>query len=258
MTVKQQTRYNIFEITLFAGALLLNAANLKAEQRIEVNAPSYELKLYDGNTCITGFSVRVGKPGTPTPLGEGTIYEKRNDIRLFYLEGEKEGQRIEESFIVPKARFENVPYENMRALAMDFAGDKSKVIHSVTDYWTIGFPKSHGCIGMNIKDMLVLYGCIDKIPITIDVKYKTLKVDQKTITFYADIYQNAGNELEELSRQVKIHDINSASNRIEIIRQELRSNLKRILKGLEAGKDMSSHKKDLIITMGLSLSLIHI
>lgn len=250
----KKTRYQIFGGILLAGALLFNSGNALAEKRIEVNIPSYNLRVYDGDNCVTGFPVRVGRPEAPTPIGQGEIYEKRRDISFFYLDGEKEGEKIEKSFIVPKARFEKMPYEKMRALAMDFHGDRSKVIHSTTDYWTIGLPKSHGCIGLKIEDMLELYGCINQVPIRIDTKYKTFEVEGDKITFYADIYQKVttGNELAELGEQVRIPDINSASNRLGIIRQELRNNLKKVLRGLEAGKDMSSHRTDLTKTLNLS------
>jgi len=222
--------------------MLASNFNSYAEMQIKVNIPSYELKVYDEANEIARFDIRVGKKETPTPIGKGEIKERRERIVFRYSEGPKKGEIIKYSYLNPEKRTIKMPYNKMRGLQMVIKHDKNlddgKVIHSTTDYWTVGFPVSHGCIGLKIDDMLNLYNLVNKVPVPVNIGYETIFVEGNQAVFYADIYNKGTNSLERLvNKGIKIRDFESAQRKLNEINKELTNNLKKAKKELSKGKN---------------------
>lgn len=235
------------KLRAFFSSLILLAGSFSidsyGEKRLLINIPQYELKVYDGEILLATFAVRVGKPATPTPIGEGVIAEKREQVIFRYGEGERAGQIIRWSRMNPTSEIIRMPYERMRGLRIDMKVGNDyihygQIIHTTTDYWTVGFPASKGCLGLLLEDMLKLYDFIDRVPTTINLEYETITLAGNDIIFYADIYSRGANSLGRLkSAGVEIRDITSAQNRLNLIQIELDYGLTKVRQKINAGKD---------------------
>ncbi len=120
------------------------------------------LKLFEYGELRREFPIRVGKKQTPTPVGEGYIFEKRERAIFRYVDPPHKGQIIRWSRLTD-GRIIKVPYNKIRALGFRIKGyntDKYS-IHSITDPATIGQAISNGCIGLTIEDMLELYPLVE-------------------------------------------------------------------------------------------------
>jgi len=212
-----------------------------AAVNIKVNIPSCTLTVFEDGRKVAAYPVRVGAPESPTPAGKGKIAEKRERIVLRYLEGEQKGEIIKRTHIDPTGETIDMPYDRLRGLAVQFDDGKELVIHSTTEYWTIGFPVSHMCIGLEIDDMLKLFDLIPEEPCDIVITYDTVELVDGSIHFYPDFYGYETNrEVRVIALGVPVKDKVSARNRINIIDQDLRYRLEEALKHLRAGKDVRS------------------
>ena len=141
--------------------LVLTGSNYNKLILVEIQKNS--LKLFENGELKKEFPVRVGKKETPTPTGEGYIFEKREGAIFRYQDPPNKGKIIRWSSL-SDGRIIKVPYKKIRALGFRIKGhhtDKYS-IHSVTDPATIGQAVSNGCIGMKIEDMLELYPLVEK------------------------------------------------------------------------------------------------
>lgn len=129
---------------------------------ILVEIQKMSLKLFEDGKLKKEFSVRVGKKQTPTPIGQGYIFEKRERAIFRYLDPPHKGEIIHWSRLID-GRVIKVPYNKIRALGFRVKGYNTDrySIHSVTDPATVGQATSHGCIGLKIEDMLELYPLIE-------------------------------------------------------------------------------------------------
>jgi len=126
------------------------------DQLILVSLKTKTLQFFENGKLIHEFSVRIGKSLTPTPIGEGYIYEKRKKPIFRYVDpGPNQGQIIK--LAECGDGFKEVDYLKMRSLAIKINGMRRYSIHSTTCSETMGQAISNGCIGMNIPDMITLY-----------------------------------------------------------------------------------------------------
>ncbi|MDD4870192.1 MAG: L,D-transpeptidase [Kiritimatiellae bacterium] len=214
------------------------AVTTSAEVIIRINIPSCTLTLLENDRNVAVFPVRVGKPETPTPAGKGKIIKKRERIVFRYLEGERKGEIITQSHLTPIGQTIDMPYDRLRSLEALLNNGQTLIIHSTTEYWTIGFPVSHQCVGMNIDDMLKLFDRVRDLPMDLEITYDTVEVRNGFIHLYPDFYGQATNRLEALTTSgVCVQDRISAENRCRIIDQDLRYNLAKALKQLNEGHD---------------------
>lgn len=230
-----------------AATLSFVAQYASAANKVIVNIPSYTLDVIDdAGAVISSYPIRVGKPNTPTPIGEGVIDEKRRDIRFRYLDGPKEGQLITKSYLTPEKKSIKMPYDKMKGMHFTFARWVDGVIHATTDYWTLGLPKSHACIGMTIDDMLKFYDEVGEAPIQMRIGYDTVKVDGDCITFYADVYNKHPDILGVLvAAGINITDFASAENRLKLIDQELHYETMKVMRAVNGGKSLDGLKDTL-------------
>lgn len=134
---------------------------------IKVDTGQKMLYLIIGEQIIKQYPIRIGKKESPTPIGEGYIYVKREMPIFRYKDPPDKGKIIRYSK-QNNGEFIRVPYEKMRALGIRIKGyptDKFS-IHSTTAEDSIGKAVSNGCIGMKINDLLELFPLVkegDKI-----------------------------------------------------------------------------------------------
>lgn len=100
---------------------------------IEIDIQKRKLKLFENGIQVKEYPVTVGKPSTPTPLGNWTIIKKA-------LWGAQFGGHFMQ-LSVPGGIYG---------------------IHGTNKPWSIGQAVSHGCIRMYSKDAAELY---NKVPI---------------------------------------------------------------------------------------------
>ncbi len=96
--------------------------------RIEIDTKSRKLKLFENDTLVKGYPVAVGKPSTPTPMGDWTIIKKA-------LWGAQFGGHFMQL---------SVPWGVYG-------------IHGTNKPWSVGQEVSHGCIRMYNNDAAELY-----------------------------------------------------------------------------------------------------
>lgn len=136
-----------------------NTSPLK--QLILINLTDRTLKFYDQDKLVFKCSVRIGSRGTPTPLGMGYVYEKRDRPVFRYVDpGPQQGQVID--YAECSDGLKKVNHSKMRALGLNMKGEIKYSIHSTTCSETIGKPLSNGCIGVTVQDMLKLYPLVEK------------------------------------------------------------------------------------------------
>ena len=234
-------------LLLLPAALPFSAQAGKID--VHVNIPSATLKVLDDGREVATFPVRTGKRDTSTATGHGTITEKRERIVFRYLEGPRAGQIITRTHLDPTGETIDMPYDRLRALKLEFDGGIETIMHSTTEYWTIGFPVSHGCVGMNIDDMLKLYEMVGQPPAGINITYQTVELRDGLLLFHPDVYWEADRVAEILALGVPISDTASAQNRAAMIDRRLRARLDRALADLAAGRDARHFRKQMVVAV---------
>ncbi|MFT4554465.1 MAG: hypothetical protein ACI9S8_003116 [Chlamydiales bacterium] len=122
-----ESAFLFFSAFFFLGNL--SAAPL-LKQDIYVNIPTYKLILKEGDREILQVPCYVGKANTPTYVGKGYITDKRPEINFYYQIGERKGQRIEQSFLIPQNQWVTMPYDNIRGLGMSIDGHQQFPLES--------------------------------------------------------------------------------------------------------------------------------
>ncbi|MBI2629189.1 L,D-transpeptidase [Candidatus Pacearchaeota archaeon] len=236
-------------IPLFSNAdESIEPSELTLKQKIIVNLPTYSLKLYEDNELKEEYPCRIGKPRTPTLIGKGKIIEKKPQVIFRYLSGERKGRVIRYSYLDPEKRTIKMPYRDMRGLGFEINGIMNgAVIHSTTDYWTIGTARSHGCIGVKIDDMLKLYEAVHDGPLPeFETTYQTLFFDKEKgdLTIWCDIYNKGTNNAKSLveilnenlaNAEIKNHE--KISEKLKEIDKQLKAGNSEIQKIIDQGKD---------------------
>lgn len=239
------------------AAVLLLSACAAAPARagaldVRVNIPSATLRVFEDGREIASFPVRTGKRDTSTATGHGQITEKRERIVFRYLEGPRAGQVITRTHLDPTGETIDMPYDRLRALKLEFDGGIETIMHSTTEYWTIGFPVSHGCVGMNIDDMLRLYDLVGQPPVGITITYQTVELRDGLLLFHPDVYWEADRVAEIQALGVPLPDPASAQNRAAMIDRRLRARLDRALADLAAGRDARHLRKQMVVAVPVS------
>lgn len=181
------------------------------DRYIEITIPENVLRLYILDHKIGEFvlkkiyPVSVGKPSTPSEIGEGIIYTK-GGIVFKYNYGRNQGKVVEYTHMPDGSKI-RIPYEKMRGLYMIINNSDRYVIHSTTEYWKIGKAVSMGCIRMLIEDMLELYPYIKPV-MKVRIVYKLFELDDDLLTVYADIYKRSLNMYKDLMNFFISHNIN--------------------------------------------------
>ncbi len=147
-----------------------------ASPAIVINLPSRTLELYAGAKLVKVYPVAIGKPSTPTPLGDYAIFEKEVDPWWF---PPRTGE------VVPSG-----PHNPLGYRWMGFAPLYG--IHGTNAPWAIGQAVSNGCIRMHEADVEELYPLVPYgTPVRVTYDRAVVRVgDDGTLSLgiYADVY----------------------------------------------------------------------
>jgi len=234
-----------FLASLVFIASLSSSGETVPSQRIVVNLPSYNLQLLEDEKSVLSLPCRIGKKATPTPIGKGKILKKRDSIIFRYLSGPKRGQIINWSYLNPEDRTIRMPYEEMRGMDFEVNGQMTDpVIHSTTDYWTVGAAVSHGCIGLKIKDMLKLYNSCNDNPLPdFETTYQTMFLDEEkeNVRVCYDVYSRGSNNIAGLTNTIgaayPISDVARAQEKLVEINKELHAGNLKVTSDLRNGRN---------------------
>lgn len=176
--------------------LMLSATTVYGEMKdvispgIVINLPSRMLELYSGNTLIKEYPVAIGKPSTPTPLGQFNIINK--EINPAWIPPGR-------GYIVLSGPDNPLGYRWIGFL--DLYG-----IHGTNAPWLIGQSVSNGCIRMQEKNVEELFEIV-KYGTPVRVTYDRVKVridsqGQATLAVYPDIYDRKAVTLADVNTKL--------------------------------------------------------
>ena len=162
---------------------------------IIVNVPSRTLDYYKKNQLIKTYSVAIGKPSTPTPLGNFQIDQK--EVNPWWYPPRRK-------VVVPSGPSNPLGYR-----WMGFAPLYG--IHGTNTPWEVGGSVSNGCVRMFEEDVeelfeLVTYGT--GVQITYDrVRIETNKTGQISLGIYPDVYHYNKQKITMKEVQGKINTV---------------------------------------------------
>ena len=116
---------------------------------IVVDLSELQLYLYDGVKVERTYSVAAGSPSYPTPQGEWTIWDKRENPT--WVNPDPDGWGKSMPAMIPGGPSNPL---GTRALYLDAPGIR---IHGTSASYSIGSYASHGCIRMVMDDVEELY-----------------------------------------------------------------------------------------------------
>lgn len=156
--------------------MLAQGNPVTAAPGIVINLPSRTLALYSDNALVKEYPVAIGKPSTPTPLG---------NYAILYMEANPAWIPPGGGIIVPSGPDNPLGYR-----WMGFTADYG--IHGTNAPWSIGSAVSNGCIRMYEEDAEELYNTVN-IGTPVKVTYDRVKIridnnGQASIGIYPDVY----------------------------------------------------------------------
>ncbi len=167
-----------------------------AAPSIVINLPSRTLDLYSDNTFVKEYPVAIGKPSTPTPIGNYAIQ---------YMEVDPAWIPAGRGFSIPSGPSNPLGYR-----WMGFTADYG--IHGTNAPWAIGSAVSNGCIRMFEQDAEELYSKVNiGTPVRITYDRVRLRIDNKgqaSIGIYADVYGCQGINLESVINKLAEYHLN--------------------------------------------------
>lgn len=130
-------------------------------KKIVVILQTKTLELFEKDQLIKKYAVGIGKPKTPSPVGEGFIRSKGQMV-FIHDKGPSKGKIILWS-LLKNGKWVRIDYKKMLGFGIIIPGYDpfEYYIHSTTDPETVGEESSKGCIRMRISDMLELYPRVD-------------------------------------------------------------------------------------------------
>jgi len=179
---------------------------------IVINLPSCMLELYSGDTLVKQYPVAIGKPSTPTPLGEFSILDKEvNPTWIPPVMGSP----------VVSGPDNPLGYRWMRFFEL-------YGIHGTNAPWSIGKVVSNGCIRMNEENVEELFGLV-KNGTPVKIIYDRIKINidnkgQATILIYPDVYACKAVTLAQMNEKLSqfgLKGLVSDAILLRIIREEL-------------------------------------
>lgn len=147
------------------------------EMQLIINLPGRTIELYSGNRLIKRYPVAIGKPSTPTPIGNFFIQVK--EINPAWYPPETPGK------VVPSGPYNPLGYRWMGFLP-------TYGIHGTNNPDSIGLAVSNGCVRMFESDVEELYELV-KLQTPLQISYERIRVgvDEKNrpyIALYPDVY----------------------------------------------------------------------
>ncbi len=155
--------------------------------RIVINIPRHSLTLFLGENKIKTYPVAVGKPGTATPVGSFSIYN-----RAVYPVWH------------PRSKDPVLPGPD-NPLGVRWLGFyRGYGIHGNNDPASIGKSVSAGCVRMYNYDVEELYSMAD-IGVPVKVEYQDLIdiVDEGVLMVYCDVYERQKGFRNSITRELE-------------------------------------------------------
>ncbi|MCL6590588.1 MAG: L,D-transpeptidase [Firmicutes bacterium] len=156
---------------------------------IRINIPEFRLELYDGGALFRAYPVAVGKPATPSPVGNFVITAKIPNPTWY----------------PPDRKQPPVPPGPNNPLGKYWLGLSLKGygIHGNSAPWSIGSSISLGCFRMHNPDIEELYRLVPT-QTPVEIIYQTVRAttdehNQAWLEVFPDIY-NRVNQPEAISR----------------------------------------------------------
>lgn len=175
MVTFKKAVYAAFFLFLFLPAVNAQMSGIESPG-IVINLPSRTLELYSGTTLVKEYPIAIGKPSTPTPLGNYSIVNM--EVNPVWI---PPGQ----GYIVESGPDNPLGYRWMGFLPL-------YGIHGTNASWAIGLAVSNGCVRMNESDAEELFDSI-AYGTPVQVTYERIKIrlngrGEASIGVYPDIY----------------------------------------------------------------------
>jgi len=183
-------------------------------KKLVLDVNRFTLEVYEKGEKIKEFPAAVGKPATPTPLGDFEILEK-----------ESWGRYYAGSFL----RFKR--YIDGKGKEWGGWG-----VHGFYTDWSIGYALSKGCVRLKKEDGLYLKKIIP-IGTELQVKYDTIRLDGKTLTIFSDIYDRKTNTLENVLKELGDAGVSEQ----DVNKEEIASLLEKAAVNTEVYKSVSGN-----------------
>ncbi len=172
--------------------IAIQAMDSNVLSKIIINLPSSTLEYYENNQLVKEYSIAIGKPSTPTPIGLFQIIDKE----------------IDPCWYPPDRRGVVVPSGPNNPLGYRWMGFEANYgIHGTNAPWSIGLAVSNGCIRMQEEEVEELFPYVRNntpVQITYDrVKIRIDKTGQGSIGIYPDVYQYENITLEKVKEKLK-------------------------------------------------------
>ena len=165
---------------------------------ITVNLPSRTIMLYIDNKMIKEFPVAIGKPATPTPLGDFSVLYK--DINPAWYPPNQPGK------IVPSGPDNPLGYRWL-GIWKDYG------IHGTNMPESIGSAVSNGCIRMreaDVEELFELVACGTPVKVTYDrIAIQIKDNGQVLLAVYPDIYEYKPVTVQDIRSKLAAYRINS-------------------------------------------------
>lgn len=196
--------YLFIRAAIIVCSLFFLPANTEAKGNMEIiiNIPSRTLELYEGTELIKEYPVAVGKPSTPTPVGNFRILNKE----------------VNPVWISPHLPSEVVPSGPQNPLGyrwMEFYPTYG--IHGTNAPWSIGQAVSNGCVRMDESKVEELFSIVE-CGTPVKVTYERLKISidkngQASIRVAPDVYHCQSVTIDEVYRILAGYGISGVVSR---------------------------------------------
>ncbi|MCX7781396.1 MAG: L,D-transpeptidase family protein [Negativicutes bacterium] len=175
---------------------------------IVINLPSRTLEFYAGTQLIKEYPIAVGKPSTPSPLGEFYIMNKEVNPAWYPPRS---------NIVIPSGPDNPLGYRWMGFLPM-------YGIHGTNAPWAIGGAVSNGCIRMHEQDVeelfeLVPYGT----PVRVTYDRVRVRIDSKgqvSVGVYPDIYGYQDVSLADIKAKLEAYSLAGLASE-EFLRKQI-------------------------------------
>ncbi|HWR06771.1 L,D-transpeptidase [Sporomusa sp.] len=189
-------------ICFFVFLLLTGSAGYARSEAvassITVNLPSRTMELFAGNNLVKEYPIAIGKPSTPTPLGNYSIAYK--EVNPAWYPPDQKGK------IVPSGPENPLGYRWMGIW-------NNYGIHGTNAPWSIGTVTSNGCIRMYEEDVEELFDKVSygtPVQITYDrIKIKTNTKGQILLAVYPDVYGYGNITVQDIRNKLNAYHLNS-------------------------------------------------
>ncbi|MEL7634789.1 MULTISPECIES: L,D-transpeptidase [Sporomusa] len=162
-----------------------------------VNLPSRTIELFSGDNLLKEFPVAIGKPATPTPLGNYSIICKE----------------VNPAWYPPDQKGIVVPTGPANPLGYRWIGIwHTYGIHGTNAPWSIGTAVSNGCIRMYEEDVEELFDKVSygtPVRITYDrIKVRTNTTGQILLSVYPDVYNYGSITVRDIRNKLNTYYLN--------------------------------------------------